>query len=112
MMGNPRQAYTWPDMTENRLSFLTFRASRSLDNDALVSANVYVRALQQTSIASNVSGDLTPPGFNDRSRLDQTSAGLALQAVRAVRFADFNHELNLRAALHRASLAFRHERPD
>ena len=112
MLGNPRQAYTWPDMTENRLSFLTFRASRSLDNDALVSANVYVRALQQTSIASNVSGDLTPPGFNDRSRLDQTSAGLALQTVRAVRLADLKHELTLGAALHGASVDFRQDRQD
>src|SRR5205814_1095038 len=31
MLGNPRQAYTWPDTTENQLSLLTVRASRSLE---------------------------------------------------------------------------------
>ena len=112
MLGNPRQAYTWPDSTENQLSFLTVRASRSLDNDVLVSGNFYIRALRQTSIASNVNEDLTPPGFNDRSHLDQTSAGLTLQGARAGRFAGFNHELTLGAALQGASVDFRQDRQD
>ena len=112
MLGNPRQAYTWPDMTENQLAFLTVRASRSLDNDVLVSGNFYVRSLRQTSLASNVNGDLTPAAFNDRSRLEQTSSGLILQAVRAARFADFRHELTLGAALHGASPDFRQDRQD
>ena len=112
MLGDPRQAYTWPDITSNQLSFLTVRASRSLDNDVLVSGNFYVRALRQTSVASNVNEDLTPPGFNDRSRLDQTSAGLTLQAVRARRFSGFKHELTLGAALQGASVDFRQDRQD
>jgi iron complex outermembrane receptor protein len=112
MLGNPRQAYTWPDTTENQLAFLTVRASRSLDNDVLVSGNFYVRGLRQTSIASNVNEDLTPPGFNDRSRLDQTSAGLTLQAVRAGRFAELRHEFTVGAALQGASVDFRQDRQD
>ena len=110
MLDNPRQAYTWPDSTENQLSFLTVRASRSLDNDVLLSGNFYLRALRQTSVASNVNDDLTPPAFNDRSRLEQTSAGLMLQAVRPGRFAGFKHELTLGAALHGASADFQQER--
>jgi len=112
MLDNPRQAYTWPDSTENQLSFLTLRASRSLDNDVLLSGNFHVRAVRQTSVASNVNDDLTPPAFNDRSRLQQTSAGLTLQAVRAGRVADFKHELTIGAALHGGSADFRQERQD
>ena len=112
MLGNPRQAYTWPDSTENQLSFLTVRASRSLESDVLVSGNFYVRALRQASLASNVNDDLTPPGFNDRARLEQTSAGLTLQAVRAGRFADVRHEFTAGAALHGASAQFRQDRQD
>ena len=112
MLGNPRQAYTWPDTTENQLSFLTVRASRSLDNDVLVSGNLYVRALRQSSVASNVNEDLTPAGFNDRSRLEQTSTGLILQAVRSGRFADLRHDLTVGAALHGANADFRQDRQD
>jgi iron complex outermembrane recepter protein len=110
MLGNPRQSYTWPDSTENQLSFLTVRASRSLDNDVLLSGNFYVRTLRQDSFASNVNDELTPPAFNDRSRLEQTSTGLALQAVATGRLADFKHELTVGAALHGASADFRQDR--
>ncbi len=112
MLANPRQAYTWPDTSENQLAFLTVRASRSLDNDVLVSGNLYVRAFRQTSTASNVNEDLAPAGFNDRSRLDQTSAGLTLQAVRAGRFAGVRHEFTAGAALQGASVDFRQDRQD
>ena len=112
MLDNPRQAYTWPDTAENQLSFLTVRASRSLDSDVLLSGSLHVRALRQASVASNVNDDLTPPGFNDRSRLEQTSTGLSVQAVRAGRFADVRHELTVGAALHGASSDFQQERQD
>src|SRR5206468_4304981 len=112
MLANPRQAYTWPDGTENQLAFLTVRASRSLDNDVLVSGNLYVRTLRQNSLASNVNDGLTPPAFTDRSRLDQTSAGLTLQAVRAGRFAGVRHEFTVGAALQGASVDFRQDRQD
>jgi outer membrane receptor protein involved in Fe transport len=112
MLDNPRQAYTWPDSTDNQLSFLTVRASRSLDNDVLLSGNFHVRALRQTSVASNVNDDLTPAAFNDRSRLEQTGAGVTLQAARAGRFADFKHEFTVGAALHGASADFRQDRQD
>ena len=112
MLGNPRQPYTWPDSTENQLAFLTVRASRSLDNDVLLSGSFYVRALRQSSLASNVNDDLVPPAFNDRSRLEQTSSGLILQAVRAGRFAGVKHELTVGAAMHGATPDFRQDRQD
>jgi iron complex outermembrane recepter protein len=112
MLGNPRQAYTWPDTLENQLSFLTVRASHSLDNDVLLSGNLYVRDLRQTSLASNVNDDLTPPAFNDRSQIEQTNTGLTVQAVRAGRLASGRHEFTVGAALLGASTGFRQDRQD
>ncbi|HET9761932.1 MAG TPA: TonB-dependent receptor, partial [Casimicrobiaceae bacterium] len=112
MLSNPRQAYTWPDATENQLAFFAVRASRSLDNDVLLSANFYIRALRQTSVASNVNDDLTPPAFNDRSRLDQTSGGLTVQGVGAGHLAGSRHETTVGAALQGASVDFRQDRQD
>src|SRR5213592_4447845 len=79
MLQQPRQAYTWPDRTDNDLAFLTMRASRFIQNDVLVSASVYLRTLNQSTVASNINDEFDPaaatgpgnaPGFNDRGALD------------------------------------------
>jgi outer membrane receptor protein involved in Fe transport len=89
-LDTPRQAYTWPDRTENSLAFLTLRASRYVENDVLVQASAYLRNLNQRSVASNVNEDFDPllaagPGnaqaFNDRFALDQRMAGMSLQVA-------------------------------
>jgi outer membrane receptor protein involved in Fe transport len=112
MLANPRQAYTWPDRAENQLAFLTARASRLLDNDVLLSGNFHLRSLRQESVASNVNDDLTPPGFNDRSLLDQTSTGLTVQAVMTRRIGKTTHELTAGAALQGADVDFSQQRQD
>src|SRR5438445_11571442 len=87
MLQQPRQAYTWPDRTDNDLAFLTVRASRFIQNDVLVSASVYLRTLNQSTVASNVNDAFDPlagtgpgnaPGFNHRGALGQRSDGAAL----------------------------------
>src|SRR5437879_7564878 len=60
MLQQPRQAYTWPDRTDNDLAFLTARASRFIQNDVLVSASVYLRTLNQSTVASNVNDEFDP----------------------------------------------------
>lgn len=112
LSGNPRQAYTWPDRTENRLAFFTVRASRALENEVLVSGTFHVRSLRQDSVASNVNDALTPPGFNDRSVLGQTSAGLTLQAVKTGKIGRAVHELTAGAALQGAGADFARQRQD
>src|SRR4029434_10514892 len=61
MLGDPRQPYTWPDTTENRLGFASATLRRRLDRGAEVGANAYFRALDTSSINSNVNGDYDPP---------------------------------------------------
>jgi outer membrane receptor protein involved in Fe transport len=78
-----RQAYTWPDRNENRLRFLTAKGSVFVGGSALLGANGYARRYRNDSLASNVNDDAgddgAPPAFNDRSTVDQSSAGAGVQ---------------------------------
>jgi outer membrane receptor protein involved in Fe transport len=115
MLGNPRQAYTWPDRTHNQLSFLTARASRFLGEDVLLSGTTYVRELRQGNFASNVNGNFNPaapagPGnpeaFNARGALNQRSAGATVQLAVRRKLGEVAHELTLGASLDGAASDF------
>jgi len=85
MLGDPRQPYTWPDTTENRLGFASTTVRRRLDKGIEVVGNAYFRALDTSSINSNVNGDYDPPaspseGFNVQSDATTHAFGGALQA--------------------------------
>ena len=112
MLGDPRRAYTWPDRTENQLSFLTVRGSRYIQDDVLLSGTVYLRTLHQDALASNVNDDLSPAAFNDRSDLDQRTAGVTLQAVISRQLGTTSHDLTFGASLDGADADFRQERQD
>jgi outer membrane receptor protein involved in Fe transport len=121
MLSRPRQAYTWPDRTQNELSFITARASHFVQNDVLLTASAYARSLRQETVASNVNDELNvaaPAGpgnaqaFNDRARLGQTTAGLALQMVMHQNAAGMDHELTLGASLDGASAVFSQDRQE
>jgi outer membrane receptor protein involved in Fe transport len=121
MFGNPRQAYTWPDRTENALSFLTLRASRYVENDILLAGSAYLRNLHQSTLSSNVDGDFDPTlavgpgnaqGFNDRTTLDQTMAGASLQLSMDGELGVAINRLTLGASLDRASSDFAQSRQE
>jgi outer membrane receptor protein involved in Fe transport len=121
MLQQPRQAYTWPDRTDNEFAFLTARASRFIQNDVLVSASAYLRTLNQSTVASNVNDDFdiaaatgpgNPPGFNDRGALAQRSAGAALQLVMSQEIAESVHELTFGASLDGAAVTYSQERQE
>jgi outer membrane receptor protein involved in Fe transport len=85
MLANPREPYTWPDTTHNRLGFVSATASRQLDGGIAIAANAYYRALDTSSINSNVNGDYDPPespseGFNVQSNARTGAFGGTLQA--------------------------------
>ena len=61
MLGNPRQAYTWPDTTDNRLVFVNGNAQHTFDADTLLEANAYYRRIRTSGVNSNVNGDYAPP---------------------------------------------------
>ena len=121
MLANPRQAYTYPDRTQNRMSFLTARASRFLGDDVLLSGTTYVRGLRQSTFASNVNGDFDPaagaaPGnpeaFNARGDLNQRSAGAALQLVIRRELGEAANEFTLGASVDGAAADFSQDRQE
>jgi iron complex outermembrane recepter protein len=119
MLGKPRQSYTWPDRTENLLSFLALRASRYVENDILVAGSAYLRNLRQSNLSSNVNNDFDPrlavgagnaQGFNDHSSLDQAMAGASVQVTVDGELGVAINRLTVGASLDRASAAFTQDR--
>ncbi len=119
MLGNPRQAYTWPDRTDNDLAMLTLRASRFIDNERLVAGNFYLRDLDQDNFNSNVNDAFDPAGpsgptnseaFNDRYSLRQRMTGAALQLTQDAKLAGGSSRLTLGASVDRGEVRFGQDR--
>src|SRR3954467_15946277 len=70
-LDTPKQAYTWPDINENKVTFLNARASHFLKADELLAGNVSYRRYTNDNFSSNVNdafaGGTDPQAFNDRS---------------------------------------------
>ncbi|HEY6897200.1 MAG TPA: TonB-dependent receptor plug domain-containing protein, partial [Rhodocyclaceae bacterium] len=84
MLDNPRQGYTWPDRTDNRLSMLSGHGSRFLDDKRLVSWGAYLRRLESTNVSSNSNENFDPllpatianaQGSMDRSLTESSTWG-------------------------------------
>ena len=89
-LDTPKQAYTFPDINENRVAFLAAKGSLFLDGATLLGGNLYYRRYRNTNVSSNVNGDYGKPdpekgvlqtneATNDRSSIDQKSWGFGLQ---------------------------------
>ncbi|SDX08328.1 Outer membrane receptor proteins, mostly Fe transport [Collimonas sp. OK242] len=87
---NIRQAYTYPDSNRNQLGFLTVKGSHFVNEQLLVSGNLYYRHYKNSGFSSNVNGNggqadaaAGPVDMaqarNNRSEIDQTGYGLGLQ---------------------------------
>ena len=85
-----RQAYTYPDVNENRLAMLSVKGSHFVNANALLGGNVYVRQFRNRNTSSNVNDEFgnvdpqtgaidTTQALNDRSVIAQTSYGAGLQ---------------------------------
>ena len=99
-LNTPEQAYTWPDIVENRMFFTTLKGSHFLSDDHLLAANAYFRRSRINNFASNTNDcfasketaageacdqtvpepvDILAQGFNEQSATDQRGYGLAAQ---------------------------------
>jgi outer membrane receptor protein involved in Fe transport len=81
---NIRQAYTYPDLNKNELSFFTAKGSRFITDEILIGGNLYYRKYKNGNLSSNVNRDFDPvanpvEATNDRSVIDQAGYGLGLQ---------------------------------
>jgi len=102
MLGNPKQAYTFPDSNHNKLAFVAAKGSRFLDETLLVGSNLYYRRYKNTNVSSNVNDDFGDPdgdppstneAFNDRSTIDQRSWGSGLQLTKNAKVGATSHQL-------------------
>jgi outer membrane receptor protein involved in Fe transport len=89
-LDTPRQAYTFPDLNENRLAFVAAKGSRFLSEEVLLGGNAYYRRFRNRNLSSNVNDDFGAvdpetgmpqlnEATNDRSTIDQKGWGLGLQ---------------------------------
>ena len=88
MLGDRRQAYSYPDRTENTAVMLSMRGSRYLTDSLLASLNLYARSLTHKNLSSNVNDAFDPlavegpdnaAGFLDRSTVRQRMLGISAQ---------------------------------
>ena len=56
-LSDDRQAYTWPDSTDNRLALVTLKGSRFLSSAVLLGGNAYYRSYRTSGLDSNVNDD-------------------------------------------------------
>ncbi len=81
---NIRQPYTYPDINDNKLTFLTAKGSRILSDDVIVGGNLYYRKYTTRNFNSNVNGNFDPvadpvQATNDVAAIDQDSYGAGAQ---------------------------------
>jgi iron complex outermembrane recepter protein len=111
MLGSPRQAYTWPDETENRLGGLNLRASRVLDEQNLLFANLYYRETRTNVFNSNVNDDCGTgtcafTAVNNRTAIDQDRVGASLQYTRLAAIGGRKNQLTIGGNLDSARTRF------
>ena len=111
MLGNPRQAYTWPDTTDNRLTFISASGRHTFDADTLVAANAYYRQLRTAGINSNVNGDYAPPqqpyeAFNLSTDATTRTWGGSVQGTLRREWAATHHQIVAGAAFDSGTTTF------
>ncbi|HQR10463.1 MAG TPA: TonB-dependent receptor [Casimicrobiaceae bacterium] len=111
MLDQPRQAYTWPDTTDNNLTFVSANWQHTLAADTVIAANAYYRRLRASGRNSNVNGDYAPPdqpyeAFNISTIATTNSWGASLQATLQRSWAGMQHQLVGGIALDAGSTSF------
>ncbi len=121
MLDNPRQAYTWPDRTDNDMNLISLRASRFVTKDTLLSGNLFGRSFISENISSNVNDNFDPmqaagpgnsQGFNNRSRVRQKTWGASLQLGLEGSVRDRPNQLTVGGAFDRGSVRFIQEQQE
>ena len=107
---NIREAYTYPDVNDNRAVFAALKASHALSDALLVSGNAYLRRFRNRNESSNVnaaaaSGDVAE-ATNDASTIGQTSLGAGVQVAYSTTLAGIGHKATLGAGVDRGGARF------
>jgi iron complex outermembrane recepter protein len=118
-LDTPREAYTYPDLNSNRVAHANLKGSLYLTPDLLLGGNAYFRKLRSVNTSSNQNDAFAPasvPGepapstaFDDRSTIDQSGYGGALQLTVLGRIAGLKNQLALGAAADLGDVHFTQE---
>jgi outer membrane receptor protein involved in Fe transport len=117
MLGNPEQAYTWPDTTVNRLVFVNGIGTHTFSPGLLLTANAYYRQLATGGVNSNVNGDYDPvtspsQGFNVQSDATTRTWGASLQLGGRHTWGDVPHQWTTGASLDSGTTSFAQSQQD
>ena len=104
MLGNPRQAYTWPDSTDNRLAFVSASGQHAFDAGTLLAANAYFAensapaASTATSTATTRRREQPFEAFNLATDASTQTWGASVQGTLLREWAATRHQLVAGAA--------------
>jgi outer membrane receptor protein involved in Fe transport len=101
MLGTPKQAYTWPDRTHNKLASVNLKASDFIGSSGehVIAGNIYLRKLKSDTFSSNLNDEFdgTPDhpdqAFNDTHIVDQTGYGVAAQYTNLAPWGGYKNQL-------------------
>lgn len=104
-LGNPKQAYTFPDQNENSVGYLTLSGDHSFNDQVQLSGNAYYRRYRNTNISSNNNtdfGSVNPDGTvdavegtNEQSVIATDSYGASLQLTLLDKLAGMENQFAL-----------------
>jgi outer membrane receptor protein involved in Fe transport len=111
MLVNPRQAYTWPDTTDNRLAFVSANWQHTFDAGSVLASNAYYRRITTSGVNSNVNDDYAPPeqpreAFNLFTGATTNSWGASIQLTLQRTLSGTPHQFVVGAAYDAGSTAF------
>ena len=111
MLVNPKQAYTWPDTTENRLAFVNANWQHAFAPDTVLAANAYYRRLTTGGVNSNVNGDYAPPeqpfeAFNILTNANTDTWGASFQLTLQRTLAAMAHQFTMGVAYDSGNTGF------
>jgi len=111
MLSDPKQPYTWPDTTNNRLGFGNLNWTHAFTQDTILAANAYYRQLRTSGINSNVNGEYDPAtspseAFNVQSEANTSAWGASMQLTARRTWGASVHQLVVGAAVDGGATTF------
>jgi len=77
-LGNPAQAYTFPDTNKNSTVYVTLSGDHAFNDDLQLSGNLYYRHFRNTNLSSNVSEDFGSIGVDGTANTVQSNNALSI----------------------------------
>jgi outer membrane receptor protein involved in Fe transport len=111
MLSDPKQPYTWPDITHNRLGFGNLSWTHAFADDMVLAANAYYRQLKTSGVNSNVNGEYDPAtspseAFNVQSEANTSAWGASMQLTARRTWGASVHQLVVGAAVDGGATTF------